>query len=132
MKSLVVLSLSTLVLLAPLNASAFGLDGIREMRPNVVGLELGGRGGIYSGFYERYTSNRVGFGVAGAFWAGEGGVLPMYVSFIPAGDKHGLYFSLGATFFLGEDISNENLWLLWPAASAGYQFQSERGLYLSF
>jgi hypothetical protein len=99
--------------------------GIREQRPNLVGGELGGRGGIASVNYERYLSNKLGVGVGGMSWGEAGGVIPVYISIVPAGDIHALYLSAGVTF--GWDANEGSGW---PAFSVGYQFQSQGGFFL--
>ena len=65
MRFLIWLSLLGIILLVPFGA--YGI-GVREQRPNLVGGELGGRGGIVSIHYERYLSNRLGVGIGGMSW----------------------------------------------------------------
>src|ERR1051325_1434420 len=68
-------------------------------RPNFAGVELLGRGVLYSANYERYVK-RVGFGAGIASWRIDNktvAIVPMYVSFRPIGNTHSLYLSGGAT-----------------------------------
>jgi hypothetical protein len=68
-------------------------------RPNIVGLEILGRGLLYSANYERHF-NRLGLGVGFASWNFSGNtvlIVPMYASFRPIGDANSLYIAGGAT-----------------------------------
>ena len=122
MRFLIWLSLLGIILLVPFGA--YGI-GVREQRPNLVGGELGGRGGIVSIHYERYLSNRLGVGIGGMSWGEEGGVIPVYISTVPAGDSHALYLSAGMTLMWDSSGGSG-----WPAVSVGYQFQSQGGFFL--
>jgi hypothetical protein len=127
MRFMVSLCLSGVVLLAP--SGAQGAE-VRETRRNLVGFELGGRAGIYSVSYERYLANRVGVGMAGAALLDEGvvGLVPVYVSFLPVGNIHSLYLSVGALVAAGLSFT-DNLFF-WPTVTVGYQFQSQEGFFL--
>jgi len=115
------LCLLGIVLLAPLAARGIG---VREQRPNLIGGELGGRAGIVSVNYEHYLSNRFGIGIGGMKWGWDGGVIPVYLSTVPAGDVHALYLSAGVTF-----LWDNGSGLALPAIGVGYQFQSHAGFY---
>ena len=121
MRFLISLCVLSVVLVAPLGAHGIG---VREKRPNLIFGELGGRA-LASINYERYLSDRTGFGVGGMYFGSAGGVIPVSVSMIPTGDIHSLYLSAGVTF--GWDSSEA---FVWPTAGIGYQFQSQRGFFL--
>src|SRR3989442_766710 len=98
---------------ALLIAGAAGAEDIREARPNIVELELGGRGFFYSVAFEHYVSPRVGVG------AGVGAVpcfgnnlcngpgllmVPIFLSVNPLGDERSLYLSAGTTLAISSDV----------------------------
>lgn len=120
-----------LVLISMATPLAAQGPNIREVRPNLVGVELGGRALIYNVFYERFLSRQIGIGAGlEGFGTGEGGVvlIPMWLSLAP-GDVHSLYLSAGATYAA---VSNwdelESLWF--GTAAAGYLYQSEGGFFV--
>jgi len=127
MRCVVSLCLLASVLLVP--RPAHGTE-VREVRRNLMGVELGGRAGIYSFNYEHYLGNRVGVGMAGAALVDDGvvGLVPVYVSFLPVGNIHSLYLSVGALVVAG--VSNTDALFPWPSLTVGYQFQSLEGFFL--
>lgn len=116
-----------LVILGAITLASLGVraEGVRERRPNLISVELGGRAGIGSVQYERYFSNRFGVGVGGMSWGSAGGVMPVYISTIPTGNVHSLYLSAGGTIFWDSDGGG-----VLPALSIGYQHQSDSGFFL--
>ena len=99
-------------------------------QPNLAGVELLGRGGLYSVIYERYVTERVGLGGGLAVYPGAT-LVPLYLSLNPIGDRRSLYISAGVTVRVTE--RNPEAWLhvdhraLAPV-SLGYQYRSRRGL----
>ncbi len=114
------------ILLSATAARAQNQDG-----PNVAGVEILGRGIVYSGNYERYVK-RIGLGVGVAAWHIDKTVLvvPMYVSFRPIGDTHSLYLATGAT--VGSEVSTlfTKPTAVYGTASVGYEHISKSGLVL--
>ena len=125
-----VVSLVLLVVLIILPVTAFG--GIRDEKPNLFGGELGGRAILYSLNYERYFLNWVGIGVGAMGFANDKGgigLFPLYVSFIPVGDKHGLYLSAGADYASASNWDEvSGTWL--GTYAIGYQYQSYSGFFV--
>jgi len=126
----VLLGLVAAIVLAPSGARA---TGIRERRPNIVSGELVGRAPLLSVGYERYLTSRIGVGTGigyfpvilqgdRAWWT-----FPLYLSIIPAGDTHSPYLSAGVTYV--HEVESDNSLLL-AFFSGGYQYQSERGIFL--
>ena len=130
MRQTVLLCLAMALILAPLAAQA---EGMRELHPNFVFGEIGGKAIIFSAGYERYFNNYFGLGVGGIGFGAEGGAVglfPIYASLIPVGDIHSLYLSGGVTYFAGSDNWDEG-WAEWFGTfSAGYQYQSEGGFFV--
>jgi hypothetical protein len=118
---------------ALLVAGAAHAEGVREARPNIVEIELFGRGLLYSVAFERYFNQYVGAGVGvGAvpcfdkdLCTGTGFVLPVFVSVNPLGDEHSLYLSGGATLAISSDFTHPIAML-----ALGYQLQLRGGFVL--
>ncbi|MCB9555920.1 MAG: hypothetical protein H6707_07440 [Deltaproteobacteria bacterium] len=106
---------------------------VRVERPNLVTVELMGRGVLYSVNYERYLTSWFGLGVgAMGFGNSDGGLgmFPVFVSFNPVGDEHSLYLSAGATFLVGDTRFFSAISTVFGNAQAGYQMQLRGGFVL--
>lgn len=121
MQFIIVLLLMGTILVEP--PVALG-DEVREQRPNLVGVELGGRG-LLTMNYERYLSNQYGVGIGGMVFGGAGGVILLYASTVPVGNTHSLYLSGGVGYMWDsyEEAAG-------PVLSVGYQMQSTGGFFL--
>ena len=124
-----VLLLAGALMLGAPNASA----QVREQKPNLVGGELLGRGGLLTANYERFFNNKFGIG-AGFMGVGASGgfvgIIPLYGS-LTLGDEHALYLAGGTSIVFGDgtiddDFHSEAL----ITASFGYQFQSYGGFFV--
>ena len=130
----------TALLLAARSANAQTLAG---ENPNVIGIELLGRAGLYSVNYERFITPRVGFGVGfardtliGGFFSytrSDSTLVPIYVSWTPIGDRHSIYVGAGTTVSTVKQtdlISHapSRSWGSIGTATFGYQYRSSRGL----
>jgi hypothetical protein len=96
-------------------------------RPNLIGFELLGRGGLYSLNYERSVTPRVGFGMGFATLGPSGFfkriesnrvTVPMYVSWHPLGEAHALYLASGITLLMSKKAESPS-----GAQSTGYDIQ---------
>jgi hypothetical protein len=112
---------------------------------NLVGVELLGRGGIYSFNYERLLTNRMGAGGGiSVLSLSSGGIfspsqttttiiMPAYLSWTPVGSTHSPYLSAGLTWspsktrelLLGNTRYGS---LVFSTITAGYQYRSEKGI----
>lgn len=115
---------------------------IEQERPNLLGIELAGRAGLYSLNYERVVLPRIGIGVGFASHTLVGGffsytkstsnIVPLYVSWTPIGNKHSLYLSGGATVAittrtrLTTNVTSHHGGAI-GTATFGYQYRSTRG-----
>ena len=119
------LTLLALLLAAPAGA------GIREERPNLVGVELWGRSLRFTLNYERFVTHRLGIGGGVMGYPSPDGplvIVPLYVSFVPA-DVHSLYLSAGGTLLTGGG-RYRNYRSTWLAnGSLGFQVQASDGMY---
>src|SRR6185503_5022288 len=87
---------SAMILIASL--SNVGALAQGQEQPNLFGIELLGRGLLYSANYERYVTPRIGLGVGGAYCSIDGNrvtIVPVYASWTPVGDRHSLYLAAG-------------------------------------
>ena len=111
---------------------------------NMLGVELLGRGLLYSFNYERLLTRSVGVGGGVAAWSiSDSGlfspaqksttvVIPAYISWTPAGRTHSPYLAGGITvapskvrqIHLGNTFYNVNAF---GTLTAGYQFRSRGG-----
>jgi hypothetical protein len=108
-------------------------EKIREVHPNLVSGELGGKGIIYSINYERFFAQQFGLGVGiMGFGTSDGAValIPLYVSLCPVGNVHSLYLSGGITLAVGSDNWDELEQTTLGNASIGYLYQSEGGVFV--
>jgi hypothetical protein len=108
----------------------------RVVPSNIVGVELLGRGPLYSFNYERVVKTRIGIGIGVGTWSFSGGFfsssttrtvsIPTYVSLNPLGDTHSFYVGAGATTMLRQQTapSTEFSADIMPSATVGYQFRS--------
>ena len=136
------LQLLMLTLVIPMFSTS--LQG-QSVPRNLFGIELLGRGALYSVNYERLLTDRIGAGggiavlrVSGAqiFGASQRTttlVMPTYVSWTPVGRTHSPYLSAGVTL----SLSHTDEYLLgnkrfgsgaFGTLTAGYQYRSERGI----
>jgi hypothetical protein len=112
---------------------------------NLLGVELLGRGGLYSFNYERMLTERIGAGGGISVLTVSGGgifspsrrtttvILPAYISWTPVGRTHSPYLSGGLTllprktreFFLR---NTEYSLGTFGTLTAGYQYRSEGGI----
>ena len=98
---------------------------------NFAGVELLGRGILYTLNFERYA-RRAGVGIGIAAWRFDKTVLvvPMYVSFRPIGQTHSLYLSAGATVGLQVSTLRTSPTAVYGTATVGYEHLSKSGLVL--
>ena len=104
---------------------------------NLVGVELLGRGFLYSFNYERLLTDRIGAGGGVAYWRlfqkSATLMVPTYLSWTPVGRTHSPYLAAGVT------VATSKTWEFAPfntrydssvfgAVTAGYQYRSERGI----
>jgi hypothetical protein len=126
---------SAVVLLATLpNVDALAQ---RQDQPNLLGVELLGRGLIYSVNYERSLTPRTGIGMGTAYWnidKAHIAIVPLYASWNPVGDRHSLYLAAGTTLIYGREKSflfdtpgSESAFLAAGTSSVGYQYRSSGG-----
>ncbi len=104
-------------------------QSVRRSQPNVAGVELLGRGLIYSVNYERYVRERVGVGVGIAILGSTGAssgaaIVPIYLSLNPVGDTHSLYIGTGVTVGIVESGASAGAF---GTATVGYQYRSGDG-----
>lgn len=108
----------------------------QEDRPNLVGVELLGRGGLYSFNYERYPTKRVGLGIGLALLEFDGTriIVPLYASLNPIGDRHSLYLAAGTTLAGGWGKSSQIFggssdsgFFAFGTVSGGYEYRSFSG-----
>lgn len=112
---------------------------------NLFGVELIGRGIIYSVNYERLLTDRIGAGggisvlsVSGAGIFGPSHrsrtlIVPAYLSWTPVGRAHSPYLAAGVTlsattadeFLLGNTRVNSGAF---GTFTVGYQYRSQRGI----
>lgn len=106
---------------------------VRDERPNVITVEIGGRGGLLTTHYERYLTNQISIG-AGAgmgLWVSQVfAIFPAYLAGV-WGDRHALYVSAGVTMIVGFD-SEESEVFRYPfgTVTAGYQYQHSKGFFV--
>ena len=111
------------------------VDGVAQDQPNLVGVELLGRGLIYSVNYERNLTERTGVGIGAAYWNIDKAhitIVPLHASWNPIGNRHSLYLAAGATLINGREKSSlfdtaESGLLAAGTSSVGYQFRSAGG-----
>ena len=105
---------------------------IRRERPNAIGCELLGKGGLGSVNFEHYFNPHFSGGIGLMASLGDEElflVFPLYVSFL-SGDMHNLYLGAGKTFSSsGNDYSDRKSESV-STFSWGYQFQSPTGYYV--
>lgn len=98
-------------------------------RPNLVGMEILGRGLLYSGNYERHF-NRFGVGGGVSVWGFDGStavIVPMYASYRPVGNTNSLYVAGGAT--VGSEARTFfNRPLTVGTIAVGFEHRSNSGL----
>ena len=122
-----------LIILLSLNRPAEAQSSTGD--PNLIGVELLGRAGIYSVNYERLIARGAGLGAGFAYWGGSTDhavLVPLYASWTPIGQTHSLYLGTGATVV----VTNVTLFggsRPYDAggighATVGYQFRSRSGL----
>ena len=117
MRFITLLVLSSIILMVPLQPCR---SEMREQRPNVLTGEFGGQ--TLVGFtYDHFFSNRFGIG------AGVGYLVSFHLSWVPLGNVHSLYTSLGVvTNIMGSDPGE----IVAPTLTFAWQFQSESGFIL--
>lgn len=140
-----VLQLMMLVVALPLFSTRLQAQSSPSVPRNLLGVELLGRGGLYSFNYERQLTSRIGAGAGVSVLSLSGAglfspsrsvttvILPTYVSWTPVGRTHSPYLSGGFTlltsrtreFFLGNTESTVGAF---GTLTAGYQYRSERGI----
>ena len=99
-------------------------------RRNFAGLDIFGRGVLYSANYERYIK-RVGFGAGFASWSLSPetvAIIPVYVSFRPVGTTNSLYLSGGVTVGTKFSTLFDSPHAVLGTASVGYEHVSGSGL----
>ena len=127
---------SAFILLATMWAS--NTQAWSQDQSSIAGVELLGRGVLYSVNYERYFTERAGLGIGAALYPSGNNrlmIVPLYGSWNPVGDRHSLYLgagttlafgSLGSILPFGEKPSNWSMRAM-GTASVGYQYRSFGG-----
>jgi hypothetical protein len=116
-------------------ATLLKVDAVAQDQPNLVGVELLGRGLIYSVNYERNLTQRTGLGVGVAYWSIDKAhitIVPLFASWNPIGDRHSLYLAAGTTLVNGRENSfwfdnSESGFVAAATSSVGYQYRSPGG-----
>ena len=106
-------------------------QAIRQLRPNLVHAQLGGRGILFTLNYERYFGPRIGAGVGVLAIGSSDGIvtlIPVFLSLNPVGNIHSLYLSPGAVFVAAGSPSEGDFdSTVFGAVEIGYQYQSATG-----
>lgn len=139
------LQVIVLTLAVPLSSTQLQAQSVQDPPRNLIGVELLGRGVLYSFNYERLLTNRIGAGGGIAFWSLSGScifspshksttvIVPAYVSWTPVGRTHSPYLSAGLTlsssrtreFLLGNTRYGSGAF---GVLTAGYQYRSGGGM----
>lgn len=138
-------SLSTIVLLVTLSSSQLSAQSTSGPPPNIAGLELLGRGLVYSFNYERLLTHRIGVGGGLAYWSISSSglfapssksttfVIPAYLSWTPIGRNHSPYLAAGVTMATSKATevllgNTRNRFGAFSTLTLGYQYRSGRGI----
>lgn len=143
----VLLQVLVLTVAVPLFSTRLQAQSAEDPPRNLIGIELLGRGALYSINYERLFTNRIGAGGGISLLSLSGSgilspsqktttvLIPAYLSWTPVGSTHSPYLAAGLTWssskaqelFLGNTRYGS---AAFSTITAGYQYRSERGFVL--
>ena len=136
---------STMVLLVTLSSSELSAQSKSGPSQNIAGIELLGRGLVYSLNYEGLLTNRIGAGGGLAYWTTSSSglfapskksatfVIPAYLSWTPIGRNHSPYLAAGLTMATSKTtevlLGNTRYRIgAFSTLTLGYQYRSGGGI----